>query len=552
MEKAERQSQQPDISEPEKDTESFPLSRIAFDLEAYALRYIWWQGSDGRCLKRGALTRLLHIATNAPREELRKEAARLGLQILTNNFSEAAGLALMAPCATKPCASGSALEVRRWGDSPPLLSPGRSGRSCAVRGESSLLDMVRQEPVDLGLYAEFKRILDEPIDVAFTCECKDAFAKYRNSLLRGLEISQQKGIDQAVRSSYNELAHFYYEHGYLDESLRYLQMMEARGMQKHELLCWILDILRIHLEKLSSRVHAQENRGPRHDFAAQYPQFDLDACHGHESTALARIPLQIDLRGDTSRIEQLAHIAETSLEEKDIAEATALQAGLALVALHNGHYRRAVKHFLAVTTAFRDSGFTDMISSDDIALHAVLCAIATLNREEILEWILQNRSFLPILDQNPISKELLNSFFNRKFPDLLRSLRALQHDLSMDLYMHSHTEGLTRLIRHRCYVAYVRPFRRIRLSRMKFELLGSDSFDASSDDSFERDLEWLLRQGCIQGQLHLEEDLLEVNSYDGHALMIASVLDEASSSWAFCEKETLRFAYSTCRMGFPP
>jgi hypothetical protein len=87
---------------------------------------------------------------------------------------------------------------------------------------------------------------------------------------------------------------------------------------------------------------------------------------------------------------------------------------------------------------------------------------------------------------------------------------------------------------------------------MKFELLGSDSFDASSDDSFERDLEWLLRQGCIQGQLHLEEDLLEVNSYDGHALMIASVLDEASSSWAFCEKETLRFAYSTCRMGFPP
>lgn len=535
---------EPVISEPLASTGKEALPRVAFDLEGYARKYVWWQSGGGRCLKRGALLRLRFMAERASQEEVRREAARLGTELIENSFR----LVGNARTVTAPYIEQKSL-VQRGSTSFSPASNRRNEREFIFRTPTystpGPAKGYRREPADLAMYAELKRILDDRTDTEWVSLCKQAFVKDRNTLLRELDASQRKGIEQAVRISCSELAHFYYDYGYLDESLQYLQMVEPEGMQKTELLGWVLDILRIYLEKSIPVRRSSEGRSHVFGFAARRPQMFFQSTEEATCISPSKDAFRVELFGQPVHIEHLAHLAEKTLEEKDVAEAAALRAALGMIALSGGHYRRAAKCFLAVTTAFDQSPFTDVVSTEDIATSAALCSLVSFSREEICEWVLQNSAFQPILARCPVSKNLLCNFYHRRFRELLQTLLALKNDLVIDPYMHRHVEPMIHLVHQRCYAAYVLPFRRVLLARMKSDLFGAGLHQTDECQNFERDIELLVRNGSIPGQLDPTAQLLHIVNQDEHARMVASVLNEVSDSWIFFESVALQHTYSS-------
>ncbi|KAK4532537.1 hypothetical protein CCYA_CCYA12G3394 [Cyanidiococcus yangmingshanensis] len=519
------------------------LPRVALDLEGYARKYVWWQSGGGRCMKRGALLRLRFIATQAPHLEIRREAAQLGVELIENSFRLVEDIRTAALSDNETTTFDASRLLRRI--SPDVRRERGDGRKTLTHSTLSPAKGYRREPADLALYADFKRILGDSTDAEWVSMCKQAFAKDRNALLRELEASQRQGIEQAVRISCNEMAHFYYDYGYLDESLRYLQMIEPYGMQKAELLGWVLDILRIHLERSMTADSSVENRPRWRGFPARLPQTCFQSAENPTSMSPAKDALGIEFFRQPVHIEHLAHLAEKTLEEKDVTEAAALRAALGMIALNGGHYRRAAKYFLAVTTAFNASTFIDVVSSDDLAICAVLCALVTLSREEIRDWVLRNSAFRSLLTQCSMSKNLLCNFYHRQFRELLQNLNTLKNDLKIDLYMHKHVETLARLVHQRCYTAYVVPFSCVALARMKRDLFGTALRDTEACQNFEHNIEQLVRGGSIPGQLDPEMKFLYVTAGDEHARMIASTLDEVDACRTFIESEALQYAYSS-------
>lgn len=177
-----------------------------------------------------------------------------------------------------------------------------------------------------------------------------------------------------------------------------------------------------------------------------------------------------------------------------------LAVAMGLCHLREARFQLAAEKFLKVSTKLGNS-FTDVVSCEDIALYGGLCALATLDRQELKSRVLSNSSFKALLELVPRVRELINGFYDAKYAEVLRYMRELEEQLSLDIHMSAHVKDLYKLIRNRALIQYVSPYSSVDLQRM------AEAF-CTDVQSLERELVALIVEKAIQARIDSQNKIL--------------------------------------------
>ena len=156
-------------------------------------------------------------------------------------------------------------------------------------------------------------------------------------------------------------------------------------------------------------------------------------------------------------------------------------------------YYSAAQSFLSVPSDIHGT-YTDAVTGRDVALYGSICALASFNRKELKELVINNAEFKKILEQSAPTtwKIILQQFYNSNYAkvfemmeqlkvscniNILRRLGrtdndgiscsfltlalpfesssfVLQPDLYLDLFLSSHVNRLMKQIRERAFIQY--------------------------------------------------------------------------------------------------
>jgi len=215
---------------------------------------------------------------------------------------------------------------------------------------------------------------------------------------------------------------------------------------------------------------------------------------------------------------------QESAERRGPVETAKLKVCSALAHLHSRggtkdhkNFRFAAKAFTAVSAEIADN-FCGVVSPRDVAVYGGLCALATLDRGELVSGVIKNTSFKQFLDKVPEIAELLNAFANSQYKTMFKHLDDLKPSLQLDLHLHKHVEVLCSLLRNRAMVQYFTPYSAVNLHAMA-EAFGTDV------PRLEKELAVLIAEGEISARIDSHNKVLKARSVNTRSSTFAKAIE---------------------------
>lgn len=183
-------------------------------------------------------------------------------------------------------------------------------------------------------------------------------------------------------------------------------------------------------------------------------------------------------------------------------------AGLAHMGTQN--YRDAAAAFISTSPAFLTlepaAGITwqrEVITGNDIAVYGGLCALASMDRSQLKERVLDNSDFRNFLELEPHIRRAINLFCASKYSACLEVLEQYRSDYLLDVYLSAVVTDIYARIRRKSIVQYFIPFSCVTLDEMasKFQLTGEYA-------SIEDELEAMINSGALNARIDLVDRLL--------------------------------------------
>jgi len=147
------------------------------------------------------------------------------------------------------------------------------------------------------------------------------------------------------------------------------------------------------------------------------------------------------------------------------------------------------------------SAFSDVASQQDVALYGGLCALASFDRNELKNKLIDNGGFRTLLELFPEVRELVHDFYNSKYASCLEYLRKLKPDLLLDLHLHDHVESIFEAIHSKALIQYFSPYVRVNMVRM------AEAFHFQVDE-LEKELAKLIGSGQIEARIDSHNKVL--------------------------------------------
>lgn len=151
---------------------------------------------------------------------------------------------------------------------------------------------------------------------------------------------------------------------------------------------------------------------------------------------------------------------------KDESGQSKIQAAYGLYYMTTGKYKDAALSFVRVKHQDLTSGFSDVIGPQDVALYAVLCALAALSRNEVQSELLSSSTFRECLDLVPQIRDVAIDFCNCQYASCLATMDRLKGALLLDVHLHGQVNDLCQQIRSKSIVQYFAPFLSVSLHSM--------------------------------------------------------------------------------------
>lgn len=170
-----------------------------------------------------------------------------------------------------------------------------------------------------------------------------------------------------------------------------------------------------------------------------------------------------------------------------------LHAATGLAQMARGNYREAATAFLMVGPALGQT-FNQVISPNDVAVYGGLCALASMNRNELQTKVLGHAAFRTYLELEPHIRRAITLFCNSKYAQCLEILEAYKTDYLLDLYLQKHIPQLYYRIRSKSIVQYFIPFSCVTLDDMA-------SVFAKSEGSIEEELVEMIERGALDAKI---------------------------------------------------
>ncbi|TVY43616.1 COP9 signalosome complex subunit [Lachnellula occidentalis] len=201
----------------------------------------------------------------------------------------------------------------------------------------------------------------------------------------------------------------------------------------------------------------------------------------------------------TSNVQKIRGILSSADEDKSIIPY--LQAAEALACFDNGEYGTAANLFLGIDTGLGSTAAT-IISPNDVAIYGGLCALATMDRNELQKKVLENSSFRTYLELEPQIRRAIAFFVNSRYTACLSVLETYRADYLLDIYLQKHIEDLYHMVRSKSIVQYFIPFSCVTLDSM------NQAF-AAPGKTIDKELAMMIQNQELNARINTIDKLLE-------------------------------------------
>ncbi|PON62676.1 26S proteasome regulatory subunit Rpn7/COP9 signalosome complex subunit [Trema orientale] len=266
-------------------------------------------------------------------------------------------------------------------------------------------------------------------------------------------------IKESIRMGYNDFGDFYYAHGALGDAFKhYVRTRDYCTTSKHI----------IHM-------------------------------------CMNAILVSIEM-GQFTHVTSYVSKAEQSSETLDPILTGKLRCAAGLAHLEAKKYKLAARKFLE-TSAELGSHYNEVIAPQDVATYGGLCALASFDRTELKNKVIDNLNFRNFLELVPEIRELINDFYSSHYASCLDYLGNLKANLLLDIHLHDHVETLYDQIRNKALIQYTHPFVSVDLHMM------ANAFKTSIT-GLEKELEALITENQIQARIDSHNKILYARHAD--------------------------------------
>lgn len=200
--------------------------------------------------------------------------------------------------------------------------------------------------------------------------------------------------------------------------------------------------------------------------------------------------------------------------------------------MHAGQFFEAAKTFLSVDPSLTDT-YNEVLTPNDVAVYGGLCALASMDRNELQRLVLDNSIFRNFLELEPHIRRAIASFCNSKFRPCLDILEAYRTDYLLDIHLQRHVAALYGRIRIKAIQQYLVPFSSVSLDSMATifapEVVGGEARPTGTKSPFVQELIGLIKDDVLDARIDLEKGLLVSNQTDLRTEVQAQTLDNVRS-----------------------
>ena len=221
-----------------------------------------------------------------------------------------------------------------------------------------------------------------------------------------------------------------------------------------------------------------------------------------------------------------------------------LTAALGVSQLASGNYREAAREFLSVDPRMAqakmddptdDESFNEVLTPNDIAIYGGLCALASMNRDELQRQVLEHKTFRNYLELEPHIRRAISFFVSSKYSACLSILENWKADYLLDIYLHSHLQEIYFLIRSKAIRQYFIPFSCVTLKA----LLSAFNTD---ETTIEVELTQMIKRGNLEASIDLVDRVLLAREVDARSKVQAQALATAKDYERTAHLRILRMA----------
>lgn len=224
--------------------------------------------------------------------------------------------------------------------------------------------------------------------------------------------------------------------------------------------------------------------------------------------------------GQFSHVTSYVSKAEQTTEALDPIIVAKLRCAAGLAHLEAKKYKLAARKFLEVGPELGNH-YSEVIAPQDVATYGGLCALATFDRTELKNKVIDNLNFRNFLELVPEIRELINDFYSSHYASCLDYLGNLKANLLLEIHLHDHVETLYNEIRHKALIQYTLPFVSVDLSMM------ANAFKTSVV-GLQKELEALITNNQIQARIDSQNKILYARHADQRNATFQRVLQTGS------------------------
>ncbi|KAK5173319.1 uncharacterized protein LTR77_002000 [Saxophila tyrrhenica] len=191
-----------------------------------------------------------------------------------------------------------------------------------------------------------------------------------------------------------------------------------------------------------------------------------------------------------------------------------MNASLGIAYLGNGSYRDAASYLLsthqdyATLGAVHNTDFPRMVASgNDIAVYGGLCALATMDREQLLTRVLGG-PFRFFLELEPHMRKAISLYTTAKYEACLNTLRHYHADWSLDVFLGPHVDLLFARIREKSITAYFSSFSQVSLSSLASTFPPAHTTSSDVQHAMELEALSMIQSGTLAARLDVVNGLL--------------------------------------------
>ncbi|KAE9595551.1 putative proteasome component (PCI) domain-containing protein [Lupinus albus] len=311
---------------------------------------------------------------------------------------------------------------------------------------------------------------DYDLDVAWAENVDRRAEQKKEKLENELNAYRTNLIKESIRMGYNDFGDFYYAHGQLGDAFKsYVRTRDYCTTSKHI----------IHM-------------------------------------CMSAILVSIEM-GQFSHVTSYVSKAEQAPESLDLITVSKLRCAAGLANLEAKKYKHAARKFLE-TSPDLGSHYNEVIAPQDVATYGGLCALATFDRTELKNKVIDNFNFRNFLELVPEVRELINDFYSSHYASCLEYLGNLKDNLLLDIHLHDHVETLYDQIRHKALIQYTHPFVSVDLNMM------ANAFKTTVA-GLQKELEALITDNQIQARIDSHNKILYARHADQRKATFQRVLE---------------------------